>query len=149
MPFLIAVEITPVPSALVKMSAIARLGAGIGENFLGIDESGNGVSELGFFVANAVAADHGASGFDHFREAAGEDAFENFEVGFVGKADQGQRGKRLSAHRIDVAQCIGRGDLAEGVRIVDDRGEEVDSLHQRLIGRDLIHSGVVGVVEAD
>ena len=68
---------------------------------------------------------------------------------FLGKADECQRGERLAAHGVNIAQRVGGGDLAEGVRIVDDGGEEVDCLHQRLIGRDLIHAGVVGVVEAD
>jgi hypothetical protein len=146
---LIAVEITPVPSALVKMRAIARFGAGVGEDLFRMDEAGDGISELGFVVANAVAANHGACGFDHFREAAGEDAFENVEIGLLGKTHQGQRCERFSAHRVNIAQRIGRGDLAECVGIVDDRSEEIDGLNERLVGCDLIHSGVVGVVEAD
>jgi hypothetical protein len=68
---------------------------------------------------------------------------------FSGKTDQRQRCERLAAHGVNVAQRVGCGDLAESVRVVDDGSEEIDGLHQRLIGRDLIHSGVVGVVEAD
>jgi hypothetical protein len=48
-----------------------------------MDEPGNRIAEFGFFVANAVAADYGASGLDHFREAAGEDALENFQIGLL------------------------------------------------------------------
>ena len=109
------------PIALVKIRRVAGLGAVVGEDFLGMDRAGDGVSELGFFVANAVAADDGASGFDHLGEAAGEDAFENFEISFLGKADQSERGERRAAHGVDIAERVGGGDLSEGVGIVDDR----------------------------
>ena len=45
-----------------------------------MNESGDGVSELGFVVADTVAADHCASGLDHLRKAAGENALENCEI---------------------------------------------------------------------
>ncbi len=114
-----------------------------------MDEAGDGISELGFFVADAVAADHCAIGLHHFGEAAGKDAFENGEVGFVGEAHEGERGEGPSSHGIDVAKGVGGGDLAEGVGIVDDGREEVDGLNERLVRSELIHSGVVGVIEAD
>ena len=50
-----------------------------------------------------------------------------------GKADDVQRGERLTAHRVDVGQRVRRGDLPEQIRIVDDRREEVDGLHEREI----------------
>src|SRR5271163_1438256 len=50
---------------LSEEESIARLGAGVGENFFRMDESGHSVSKLRFIVANAVAADHEASGLDH------------------------------------------------------------------------------------
>jgi hypothetical protein len=39
--------------------------------------------------------------------------------------------------------------LTEHVGIVHYRREEIDGLYQRLIGCNSIHSGVVGVIEAD
>ena len=74
---------------------------------------------------------------------------QNLEIGFFGKTYQRERSKRAAAHGINVTESVGGGDLPESVGIVHDRGEEIDSLNQRLIGRDLIHSGVVGVIEAD
>ena len=38
-----------------------------------------------------------------------------------------------AAHRVDVGERVGRGDAAEVVRIVDDRREEIDRLHEREI----------------
>src|SRR4029077_5250307 len=113
-----------------------------------MDHSCDRVAELGFFVADAVAANHCASGFDHFGKTAGEDAFEDFKIDLVGKTDQGQRGEGTASHGVDVGECVGSGDLAEGVGIVNDRGEEVYSLYKRLLGRELIPPGVVGLVEA-
>ena len=115
----------------------------------GVDEAGDGVSEFCFFVANAVAADDGASGFHHFGKAACEDALEDCEVGFLGKANQGEGSERASAHGVNIAESIGGCDLSEGVRIVHDRGEEVHRLDERRLGRELIHAGVVGMIKAD
>jgi hypothetical protein len=55
----------------------------------------------------------------------------------------------MSAHGVDIAERVGGGDLAEDVRVVHDRREEIHGLDEGLVGRDLIHSGVVGVIEAD
>ena len=81
-----------------------------------MDHAGDGVAKLDFRIAHAVAADHGASGFHHLGKAAGKNLLQNFEIAFLGKADHGQRGKRLSAHGVNIAQGIGGRDLAEGVR---------------------------------
>ncbi len=54
-----------------------------------------------------------------------------------------------SAHGVNVAQGIGGRDLAEGVRVVDDGREEIHGLHQRLRGRNFVHSGVVGCIKAN
>ena len=50
-----------------------------------------------------------------------------------GKADDAERREWFTAHRVDIGQRVGRGDLSEVVRIVDDRREEVDRLHEREI----------------
>ena len=54
-----------------------------------------------------------------------------------------------AAHGVDVAQRVGGGNLSEDIGVIDDGREEVDRLHERQLGRELIHSGVVGCVEAD
>ena len=59
-------------------------------NVLGMNDAGDGVSECCFFVANAVAADDGASGFHHFGKAAC--AIRSRIAGSAfGKANQGER----------------------------------------------------------
>ena len=56
---------------------------------------------------------------------------------------------RPPAHRIDVAERVGRRNLSEDVGIVNDGREEIDRLDERQLRRQLIHAGVVGGVEAD
>jgi hypothetical protein len=70
-------------------------------------------------------------------------------ITFVGEADHGESAHGTSAHRIDIAQCIRGGDLAEGVRVIDDGGEEIDGLDHGEIGSEQVHASVVGFVEAD
>ena len=72
-----------------------------------------------------------------------------FEVAFFRKADESERGEGTSAHSVDVAQGIGGGDLAKGVGIVNDGRKKIHGLHQRGVGTEQIHSGVVGMIEAD
>ena len=45
--------------------------------------------------------------------------------------DEVQRADRRPAHRVDVRQRVRRRDPPERVRVVDDRREEVDGLHDR------------------
>ena len=66
-----------------------------------------------------------------------------------GKRDDVERGQRRAAHGVDVRQRVGRGDAAEVVRVVDDRGEEVDRLDQRDLGRELDDGRVVGSAGTD
>ena len=111
--------------------------------------AGDGVAELDLVVANGMAADHGAAGLHHLGESAGQDALKDGEVAGARETDHGERAQGTAAHGVDVAEGVGGGDLAEGVGIVDDGREEIDGLHQRQVGGDQIHSGVVGGVEAD
>ena len=55
---------------------------------------------------------------------------------------------RLAAHGIHVAEGVGGGDLAEQVGVVGDGGEEVHRLYQGQLVANLIHGGVVALVEA-
>ena len=128
---------------------VARLGAAVGKHALRVDSAGDRVAELDFLVADGVAADHGAAGFDHLRKAAGEDALEHLEIAFIGKTDERERAERASAHGVDVAERVDGGDLPEGVGIVHDGGEEIHGLNEGGVGRDQVHPGVVGEIEAD
>src|SRR3712207_1123914 len=62
---------------------------------------------------------------------AGQDLAQYPEVERAGERHEVQRGKRLAAHRVDVGERVGGGDLAEPVRVVDDGGEEVRRLEEQ------------------
>ena len=56
---------------------------------------------------------------------------------------------RGAAHRVDVPQRVRRGDLAVRVRVVDDRREEVDRLHDRDSVGELVDAGIVAALGRD
>ena len=63
--------------------------------------------------------------------------------------DERERHDRLAAHRVDVADRVGRGNAAEVVRLIDDRREEVGRGDDRLRVVQPIDRGVVRRLEAD
>ena len=94
-------------------------------------------------------ADDRAICLDHLRQSPSEHFFEDFDLAAIGKAHQGERADRPAAHRVNVTERIGGGDLAEDVGIVDNRGKEIDGLYQGYLRGELIHARVVGGIEAD
>ena len=60
-----------------------------------------------------------------------------------------ERGARHSAHRIDVRQRVGGGDLSVGERIVHHRREKIDRVDDREIVGKTEHSGVVAGGDSD
>ena len=142
----------PVPSGLVRKMCVAGLGAGVGQHPVWRHLAGDGVPEFDFWVRDGVAAEERDPGFDECVGAALEDRPDDIGRGTVlGKRRDGERRARRAAHRIHVAERIGRGDPAEEVRVVDDRREEVDGLDQRRSVTPPIHAGIVGrpVVDKD
>jgi len=85
----------------------------------------------------------------HLLGAASENLREIGEIAFRRKGHDGERGDGAAAHGVDVAQRVGGGNGAEGVRIVDDGGEEIHRLHQGTLRRQLVHAGIVGGVKPD
>ena len=76
--------------------------------------------------------------------AAAENGPDDFSAWTVfGNAGDGQRRSRFAAHRVDVAERVGGGDLAVRIRVVHDRGEEINGLHQRGSRRPSVHTRIV------
>ena len=122
------------------MSASQDLRVGVGPDFLRMNHAGDGVAKLDLRIAHAVAADHRASGLHHLGEAAGKNLLQYVEIAFIGKADNGQRGHRASAHGVNVAQRVGGRDLAEGVWVVNDGREEIHGLDERLRRPEILYT---------
>ncbi len=60
-----------------------------------------------------------------------------------------QDGERLATHGIDVAQCVGGGDQAVLIGIIDNWRKKVHGLHQSKIVRQLEDTRVVSCVETN
>jgi hypothetical protein len=65
-----------------------------------------------------------------------------------GKAHDAQGKEWLHTHGVDIAQRVGRGYLAEEVRIIHDGGEEVNGLHDGVSVTNSIDGAVVGAFHA-
>ena len=81
------------------------------------------------------------------RASSREDVPQHLRVELARKSDEVERRERPAAHRVDVGQRVGRGDLAEAPRVVDNRGEEVDRLEQEPIAEGHV-AGVIVAVDA-
>ena len=123
--------------------------AGVGEYALRVDEARDCEAVLRLVVEDAVAAGDDGPGLVDLVVAAAEQGVDGLTRHLLRHAHEVERQLGLAAHGIDVRERVRCGDLAEGVGVVRDRREEVDGLHQRKLVRDLVHRGVVALVEAD
>ena len=121
----------------------------IRQNSVRMNCTGDGISELDFFITNTVSTNDGASRFDHFREAACEDLPQNLQIFLLGKTDDGQLTERPAAHGVNITEGIDRRNLSKGERVIDDGSEKIHRLHQGELGRKFIHPGIVGGVKSD
>ena len=65
-----------------------------------------------------------------------------------GKGDDIHGGQGFAAHRVDVAEAVGRRDLAEQIGVVHDRREEIQGLDQGGLIIQAVDAGVVGRVDS-
>jgi hypothetical protein len=136
-----AVVMTPV--------SIAGDRARIRKNAVRSNQSGNCISEFDFCVTNAMPAHDNAAGLGHFRQSTAHDLFEDVQISILWKAHDRQSADWPAAHRVDVAQCIGGGNLAEEERVVYQRRKEIDGLNESKVRRNLIDACVIGGVETN
>jgi len=81
-----------------------------------------------------VPAHDGAAGLHHLGKPSGEYLLQDRQIALLGETNNRKGTQRRAPHGVDVAQRVDRGDLAEGVGIVDHRREEVHGLDQGLAG---------------
>ena len=127
---------------------VAGFRAGVREHAGRIDLAGDGVAELHFVVAHGVAAEQRHAGLAQLVEPAGEDGGDDGGIEIaLRKPCDGERGQRLPAHGVDVAEGVGGGNLAVRVRVVDDGREEVDRLDKGRPSRPGVNARIVGRAE--
>jgi hypothetical protein len=66
-----------------------------------------------------------------------------------GNANDVEREQWFCAHRIQVRQCVRRGDLAERIGVVDQGREEIERLHQSGVALQCEDRGIIGRRRAD
>ncbi len=87
-------------------------------------------------VCPPIIAQPCAAGLLRLRRAAAKDFRNHFVRDKVSRDSHDvQRSERTAAHRVNVGDRIGGGDLTVAKRVVHDGGEEVHRLHQRAIFR--------------
>ena len=112
---------------------VAGLRAGVGKDAIRVDGAGHRVAEFDLAILHGVAAEQRHARFAQLVEPAAEDLrrLRRCRDASCWKRRNRQRRQRPPAHGVDVAQRVGRGDLAVDVGVVHDRREEVHRLHQR------------------
>lgn len=131
------------PESLGQHEAVAGTSVGIGTETGGVDEPGDRVAEFDGIVGDRMATEEGAFGFLHLGSAAGEDGAQRFDIVFCRVAEDREGSDWFAAHGVDIAEGVGGGDGAEIKRIVDDGSEEVESLHEGAVVRELVDAGIV------
>ena len=96
-----------------------------------MNDAGDGETVLDFLIIDAVAAQEAGPCLAYFVCPSPYDLLQDLHiVGLRGEADDIHGGQRHRTHRVDVAEGVCSGDLAEIVRIVHHRGKEVEGLDQ-------------------
>ena len=125
---------------------VSRPGAPVQEDLIGMGDSRHGEAVFGLVVLDAVPADQEDARLPHLVQPAPENVPQDGNIEFIdGKADDVHRCQGIAPHGIDIAEGVGHGDLAEGVRVIDYGGEEIHRLDNRQIVAEFIDPGVFGV----
>ena len=86
--------------------------------------------------------------FGHLLGSAAQNLAQNVQIHALREADKVQCSLHLATHGIDIAQGVGRCNLAEGIGVVHHRREKIHCLHQRNIICYAVHGGIIPAVVA-
>ena len=91
------------------------------------------------------SANNRATNLARFLEAAAQDGGDRFLGNKIGRNSHDiERADRATAHRENVGERVGRGDLAVGEWVVDDRGKKIGRLHEGALAIEPVDPGVIG-----
>lgn len=135
---------------LGKQKDVARAKPGIGCITVWVDDAGDRKTILDGIVLYAMPAHKNRPGFTHLVRTTPKDISQNILWQFLHrKTDDVERTPRFTPHRVDIGKSISSGYLPEQIRIVDDRREEIEGLHDRLTAGDPDYRGVLVVSRTD
>ncbi len=124
--------------------------SGVRHDPLRVDDAGDRQAVLELVVTHRVAAHERRPRLLDLTESAVQDPAERALVDAARReVAEVHGGQRPAAHGVDVGEGVGGGDLAVEIRIVHDRRDVVDGLHEGEVVRQTIDSGVVAGLEAD
>jgi len=116
---------------LGEKQPIADDGARIREEVTRIGTSSDRQTVLELLVDDCMAASNHGARLMHFVLPTTQNLSQHPQGELSGwKADNIEGSEWLTTHCVDIGERVGGGDLSERIRIVDDRGEEVDCLHE-------------------
>ena len=149
-PFLIPVEITPVPIGLVRMITSPGRAPELVAIFVWIDYTRNRVTKHDLLVIDAVTANQCDAILIYRLQPAAHDLTQNRGIdAFLGKTRDRHRCDRRSSHGPNVVNGVERGDAAIVVRVIDDRSEEIERLHECEVVSKAVYTRVVGCIKTD
>ena len=109
-----------------------------------MDKSGNRQTIFKFVVFHTVPADEHHVGFPQLVDSALDDVAQHGQIhALCGKTHEIHGGFGHPAHGIDIAEGVGRGDLAEPVRIVHYGCKKIHGLNQSQLFGDFVYAGIV------
>ena len=121
----------PYAERLGQDQKISRLCPGIRHHALRVNRPNHRKPVDRLFGLDGMTADNVDPGFVRFRRRAAQDfAQHGRRQRIFREPDQVQCGQRPPAHRVNIAQRIGRGHRAEIVRMIHDRREKIRGQHQ-------------------
>ena len=88
-------------------------------------------------------------GFGHLFGTAAQDLPQHVQIHALGEADKIQCRFDLTAHGVDIAQGIGRGNLPKGIGVINHRREEIHRLHQGNVLGNAVDGSIVPAVVAN
>ena len=122
----------------------------VAQDAVRMHQSGHRHAELDLLVDDGVTADDHHARLLRLGEAAAQDVGQDLQGdAALREARDVERRLRLAPHGVDIGEGVGGRDRAELEGVVDDGREEVHRLHERQVGRDAEHPGVVGGRGAD
>ena len=129
---------------------VALAGPAVAPELVGVHDAQHRESELRFVVLDRMPSGKDRSGLGDLAQCSGDDAVEVFGRQFLRReADQVQADLGYSTHGVDVADGVGRGDLAVLIGIVNRRRDEIGRDHDGDLARQPVDAGVIAGLVAD
>ncbi len=135
---------------LGQVEEVARPRPIVRDHAVGMHLADHRIAEFRLGVVHGMTADDRDPGLRHLRSPAGHDLFQQAGVQLLAwKRGDAKREERPRAHRVDVAESVGRRNRAELRRVVDDGREEIDRRDEGAVGRDSIDRRIVAAGRGD